>query len=124
MESEQGGSEVRATDGRRVVGADDQAPDAPRPRRDQPVPPSWAHDVEPHFVPEDYAARPVPARVTSTPTLVVIALLVLFLVGMLVDFWITVAQEGASARLALGFMYGVVIQFFGWWTVIHLWQRR
>lgn len=114
----------REVDGPRVVGAASPERDGSVPRRDRPAPAPWTKEVPPDTVPDDYVAKPHEARAMSIGVLVFVVLLSLFLVGMVVDFVNTLRSDTAPATMALGMVYGAVIQFVGWWTVIHLVRHR
>ncbi|NYI42260.1 hypothetical protein [Demequina lutea] len=125
MDAEQEVDAAGERDGRRVVGAGYREPGGPVWRRDRPIPASWTRDVPLGTLPDDYVARPVRARPIAFGRLVVVALLVLFLVAMVVALVATaVVGESVPADMALRFVFGAVIQFLGWWTVIHLIRDR
>lgn len=76
-------------------------------------------------MPDDYVGRPVPARAISIGRLVVVTLLVVYLVGMVVDFVVVATRgEEPQAGMALGIISGAAIQCGGWWTVIQLIRHR
>jgi hypothetical protein len=61
----------------------------------------------------------------STPRLVVVVLLALLLVDAFVGFVVTaVRSDTVPVDMALRLVFGVPIQFAGWWTVIHLVRHR
>jgi hypothetical protein len=70
-------------------------------------------------------AKPVPTRVISIPRLLVVVLLVVILADAFVGFVVTaVRSETVPPDMALRLVFGVPIQFAGWWTVIHLIRHR
>ena len=125
MDAEREASAGGDPDGPRVVGGAQPERDGSVPRRDRPAPAPWTREVPPDDVPEDYVAKPVPTRAMSIPRLVVVTLLMVILVDMLVGFVVTTVRgETVPVDMALGLIYGAVIQFVGWWTVIHLVRHR
>ena len=124
MDAEQEADAAGKPDGPRVVGVEYPEPDGSVPRRDRPAPAPWTREVPPDDVPDDYVARPEETRAMSIGLLVFVALLSLFLVGMVVDFVVTARSGVAPATMALGLVYGAAIQVVGWWTVIHLIRHR
>jgi hypothetical protein len=125
MDAEQEASAGGDPDGPRVVGGAQPEQDGSVPRRDRPAPAPWTREVPPDDVPEDYVAKPVPRRAMSIPRLVVVTLLMVILADMFVGFVVTAVRgETVPVDMALRLIYGAVIQFVGWWTVIHLVRHR
>jgi len=112
-------------DGPRVVGGEYPESANPVRRRDNPAPAPWTREVAPGAVPDDYVAKPAPARSMSAGRRVVVTLLIVFLVVYLVNFVVTVVDgDNVSPDMALRLFFGAPIQFVGWWTVIHLMRDR
>ena len=64
-------------------------------------------------------------RATRARRVVVVALFMVILVDMFVGFVVTaVRAETVPVDMALRLIFGAVIQFVGWWTVIHLVRHR
>ena len=125
MDGEREAGARREADGQRVVGGAQPEQDGSVPRRDRPAPAPWTREVPPGAVPYDYVAKPVPKRTISAPRLLIVVLLVVFLVDMFVGFVVTAVRgETVPVDMALRLIYGAVIEFVGWWTVIHLVRHR